>query len=74
LAVGVSNVTDFIRPHTGGRLSIAAEPVHQGNTGQLWTVRVARVADDKLVARGTVRLQHVESQQPMSRESGGNEP
>jgi len=61
LAVGVSNVTDFVRPHTSGRLSVVAEPVHQGRTNQLWAVRVARSRDDKLVARGSVRLQHVEA-------------
>jgi 1,4-dihydroxy-2-naphthoyl-CoA hydrolase len=60
LAVGVSNATDFVRSHRSGRLSVVADPVHQGRTGQLWTVQVTRVSDDKLVARGNVRVQHVD--------------
>ncbi len=70
LAVGVNNVTDFVRPHTSGELMVVAEPIHQGNTGQLWGVRVVRVADDKLVARGTVRLQHVNAEQAPARAGG----
>jgi len=73
LAVGVSNAIDFVRPHTSGRLSVVAEPVHQGRTGQLWAVRVARVGDDKLVARGTVRLQHVEARDPGTSDPDGSD-
>ncbi len=64
LAVGVSNVTDFVRPHRSGRLSLVAEPVHQGRTGQLWAVRIAQPGAGKLVARGSVRLQHVTAANP----------
>ena len=59
-AVGVSNVTDFLRPHRSGRLEVVAVAVQQGRTQQLWQVDVRRVEDDKLVARGHVRLQNVE--------------
>jgi 1,4-dihydroxy-2-naphthoyl-CoA hydrolase len=58
-AVGVANVTDFLRPHRSGRLRVVAEPVQQGRTQQLWQVDVRRPGDDKLVARGQVRLQNV---------------
>jgi 1,4-dihydroxy-2-naphthoyl-CoA hydrolase len=58
-AVGVSNTTDFLRPHQHGRLSVVAVPVHQGRTQQLWEVEIRRPEDDKLVARGQVRLQNV---------------
>ncbi len=60
-AVGVANTTDFLRPHRTGRLQVVAVPVHQGRTQQLWQVEVRRPEDDKLVARGQVRLQNVEA-------------
>jgi uncharacterized protein (TIGR00369 family) len=58
-AVGVSNHTDFIRPHREGRLDVIAAPIHQGRTQQLWQVELRRPEDHKLVARGQVRLQNV---------------
>ncbi|HSJ85487.1 MAG TPA: PaaI family thioesterase [Acidimicrobiia bacterium] len=59
--VGVSNQTDFIRASTDGVLIGLATPVHRGRTQQLWQVTVTRENDGKLVARGQVRLQNVES-------------
>src|ERR1700694_2243306 len=35
LAVGVSNMTDFLRPHQNGRLQVTATAIHQGRTQQL---------------------------------------
>ena len=58
-AVGVANSTDFLRPHTSGRLDVVAVPVHQGRTQQLWQVELRRPDDGKLVARGQVRLQNI---------------
>jgi uncharacterized protein (TIGR00369 family) len=60
-AVGVSNATDFLRPHRTGRLKVEAIPIHQGRTQQLWQVEIRRPDDDKLVARGQVRLQNVDA-------------
>ncbi len=60
LAVGVNNVTDFLRPHQQGRLRVVAEPLQQGKSQQLWQVIVER-EDGKAVARGQVRLQNVEA-------------
>jgi uncharacterized protein (TIGR00369 family) len=60
LAVGVNNVTDFLRPHQQGRLRVFAEPLQQGKSQQLWQVIVER-EDGKTVARGQVRLQNVEA-------------
>jgi uncharacterized protein (TIGR00369 family) len=60
-AVGVSNTTDFVRPHTRGRLDVVAIPIHQGRTQQLWQVEIRRPEDHKLVARGQVRLQNIEA-------------
>jgi len=60
-AVGVSNLTDFIRPHRTGRLDVHATAIHQGRTQQLWQVEIRRPEDDKLVARGQVRLQNIDA-------------
>ena len=60
IAVGVTNVTDFLRPHRTGRLNVEAVPIQQGRTQQLWQVEIRRPDDGKLVARGQVRLQNVE--------------
>ncbi|HWE12870.1 MAG TPA: PaaI family thioesterase [Solirubrobacteraceae bacterium] len=59
-AVGVSNATDFLRPHRAGRLRVDAVAVHQGRTQQLWQVEVRRPDDGKMIARGQVRLQNLE--------------
>lgn len=61
LAVGVSNVTDFLRPHRSGRLAVQATAIQQGRTQQLWQVEIRRPEDEKLIARGQVRLQNVTS-------------
>jgi 1,4-dihydroxy-2-naphthoyl-CoA hydrolase len=60
-AVGVSNSTDFLRPHQEGRLDVVATAIQQGRTQQLWQVEIRRPGDGKLVARGQVRLQNVEA-------------
>ena len=60
-AVGVSNTTDFLRPHREGRLSVRAEAVQQGRTQQLWRVEISRPQDGKLVALGQVRLQNIDA-------------
>ena len=59
-AVGISNLTDFLRPHLSGRLDVIAIAIHQGRTQQLWQVEIVRPGDHKLVARGQVRLQNIE--------------
>ena len=61
MAVGVTNITDFLRPHRGGRLTVVATPIQQGRIQQLWQVEIRRPEDQKLVARGQVRLQNVKA-------------
>lgn len=56
--VGVSNHTDFLRAIREGEVTARATPIHRGRTQQLWLVEV-RGEDDKLVARGQVRLQNL---------------
>jgi 1,4-dihydroxy-2-naphthoyl-CoA hydrolase len=58
-AVGVNNNTDFLRPFVSGRVRVAAEPVQQGATQQLWQVSITRADNGKLVARGQLRLHNV---------------
>jgi 1,4-dihydroxy-2-naphthoyl-CoA hydrolase len=57
--VGVSNSTDFLRPHRDGRLKVRATAIQQGRTQQLWRVEIRRPEDEKLIALGQVRLQNV---------------
>lgn len=61
LVVGVANQTDFLRSHGTGRLDVLAEPVYQGRTQQLWGAEIRRAGDGKLVARGQVRLAHLDA-------------
>jgi uncharacterized protein (TIGR00369 family) len=53
--VGLENHTSFIRAVRGGRLRGVARPVTAGKTSQVWEGWIYD-AEDKLVARGTVRL------------------
>jgi 1,4-dihydroxy-2-naphthoyl-CoA hydrolase len=56
--VGVNNSTDFYRAVEEGALSSSAVPLHRGRSQQVWVVET-RDADDRLVARGQVRLQNL---------------
>jgi 1,4-dihydroxy-2-naphthoyl-CoA hydrolase len=56
--VGVNNNTDFLRAISSGRVYGAATPVHRGRRQQLWLVTITN-SDDRLVARGQVRLQNL---------------
>ncbi|HEY1391253.1 MAG TPA: PaaI family thioesterase [Ktedonobacterales bacterium] len=63
-AVGLNNITDFLRTMREGTVDIVAEPVIQGRTQQLWRVTITRREDGKAVAQGQVRLQNVPLAQP----------
>jgi 1,4-dihydroxy-2-naphthoyl-CoA hydrolase len=57
--VGVNNNTDFLRAaRPGDRITATAMPVHRGRLQQLWLIE-SRDAEDRLVARGQVRLQNL---------------
>ncbi|MEB3981354.1 PaaI family thioesterase [Mycobacterium sp. 663a-19] len=58
--VGVNNNTDFLRSISSGTVYGRAEPIHRGRSQQLWLVTVTD-ADDRVVARGQVRLQNLEA-------------
>lgn len=57
--VGVSQSTDFLRSHRNGPIVARATPIHRGRSQQLWLVEVLRAEDDKLLARGQVRLHNL---------------
>jgi 1,4-dihydroxy-2-naphthoyl-CoA hydrolase len=61
--VGVNNNTDFLRAIGTGTVYGAATPVHRGRRQQLWLVTITDV-DDRLVARGQVRLQNLQEPPP----------
>jgi len=56
--VGVSNQTDFLRAVRDGELTAIGTPIHRGRSQQLWAVEITD-ENDRLVARGQVRLQNL---------------
>jgi 1,4-dihydroxy-2-naphthoyl-CoA hydrolase len=58
--VGVHNSTDFFRAVSEGDLTSTGTPVHQGRSQQLWVVET-RDDQDRLVARGQLRVQNLPS-------------
>ena len=56
--VGVSNTTDFYKAVSDGTITATATPLHRGRSQQVWLVE-SRDADDRVVARGQVRLQNL---------------
>ncbi|WP_436838618.1 PaaI family thioesterase [Nocardia nova] len=61
--VGVNNNTDFLRAVREGLLRGVATPIHRGRSQQLWQVHITD-EDDRLVARGQVRLQNLAAEAP----------
>ena len=56
--MGVSNSTDFFRAVRDGELTSTGTPLHRGRSQQVWVVET-RDGNDRLVARGQVRLQNL---------------
>jgi 1,4-dihydroxy-2-naphthoyl-CoA hydrolase len=56
--VGASNHTNFLRAAREGKLAATATPIHRGRSQQLWQVEI-HDEDQRLVARGEVRLQNL---------------
>lgn len=56
--VGVNNNTDFLRAISSGTVTAVSTPIHRGRRQQLWQIAVTD-DDDRLVARGQVRLQNM---------------
>lgn len=56
--VGVNNNTDFLRAIRSGTVTATSTPIHRGRRQQLWLITITD-ENDKLVARGQVRLQNI---------------
>jgi uncharacterized protein (TIGR00369 family) len=56
--VGVNNNTDFLRAISAGTVTAVSTPIHRGRRQQLWLVTITD-DDDRVVARGQVRLQNI---------------
>ncbi len=56
--VGVNNNTDFLRAISSGTVTAVSTPIHRGRRQQLWMVTITN-EEDRLVARGQVRLQNI---------------
>ncbi|BBZ60420.1 PaaI family thioesterase [Mycolicibacterium monacense] len=56
--VGVNNNTDFLRAISSGTVTAVSTPIHRGRRQQLWMITITD-ENDKLVARGQVRLQNI---------------
>jgi 1,4-dihydroxy-2-naphthoyl-CoA hydrolase len=59
--VGVNNNTDFLRAIGSGMIYGTATPIHRGRRQQLWLVTIVD-SDERLIARGQVRLQNLEAE------------
>lgn len=57
--VGVNNNTDFLRAIRSGTVTAVSTPIHRGRLQQLWLVTITD-DNDRVVARGQVRLQNLE--------------
>jgi 1,4-dihydroxy-2-naphthoyl-CoA hydrolase len=64
--VGVSNHTDFLRAVREGTLVATGTPIHRGRLQQLWLVEI-HDEQQRLVARGQVRLQNLRSSDQLAR-------
>ena len=58
VAVGLTNITHFLRSLTAGRVEVEAVALSQGHTQQLWRVDITDESG-RLIAHGEVRLQNV---------------
>ena len=56
--VGVNNNTDFLRALSSGMVTATSTPIHRGRRQQLWLITITD-GNDRVVARGQVRLQNV---------------
>jgi uncharacterized protein (TIGR00369 family) len=61
--VGVNNNTDFLRAISSGTVTAVSTPIHRGRRQQLWLITITD-DDDRVVARGQVRLQNITDATP----------
>jgi 1,4-dihydroxy-2-naphthoyl-CoA hydrolase len=58
--VGVNNNTDFLRAISSGTVTAVSTPIHRGRRQQLWLITITD-EQNRVVARGQVRLQNLEA-------------
>ena len=58
---GVNNNTDFLRAIGAGTVTAVSTPIHRGRRQQLWLITITD-DNDRLVARGQVRLRNMPEQ------------
>lgn len=61
--VGVNNNTDFLRAISSGTVHAASTPIHRGRSQQLWLTTITD-DEDRVLARGQVRLQNLRDPRP----------
>jgi uncharacterized protein (TIGR00369 family) len=61
--VGVNNNTDFLRAISAGMVTAVSTPIHRGRRQQLWLITITD-DNDRVVARGQVRLQNIPPESP----------
>ena len=61
--VGVNNNTDFLRAISSGTVTAVSTPIHRGRRQQFWLITIT-AEDDRVVARGQVRLQNITDATP----------
>jgi 1,4-dihydroxy-2-naphthoyl-CoA hydrolase len=61
--VGVNNNTDFLRAISSGTVTAVSTPIHRGRRQQLWLITITD-ENDRMVARGQVRLQNLPDEKP----------
>jgi uncharacterized protein (TIGR00369 family) len=59
--VGVNNNTDFLRAISSGTVTAVSTPIHRGRRQQLWLITITD-DNDRVVARGQVRLQNISAE------------
>ncbi len=59
--VGVNNNTDFLRAISSGTVTAESTPIHRGRRQQLWLITITD-DNDRVVARGQVRLQNISAE------------
>jgi 1,4-dihydroxy-2-naphthoyl-CoA hydrolase len=64
--VGVNNNTDFLRAISAGTVTAVSTPIHRGRRQQLWLITITD-ENERLVARGQVRLQNMPDAEPISK-------
>ena len=59
VAVGLTNITHFLRPLTSGLVTVTAVALNQGRSQQLWQVNITD-GEGRLIAHGELRLQNLD--------------